>query len=57
MLIATYHIMAAPDGVYHELGGDYFASRGDSERRRVGLVKQLPNLGCQIALTLAVATG
>lgn len=55
ILIAAYHIMAAPDAVYHELGGDFFASRDNPERRRDRLVSQLAKLSYDVDLTPTVA--
>ena len=51
ILIAAYHIMATPDQVYIELGGDYFTARDNPERRRDRLVAQLANLGYEVNLT------
>lgn len=55
ILIAAYHIMAAPGVVYQELGGDYFASRDNPDRRRDRLVAQLTKLGYDVDLTPAEA--
>jgi transposase len=52
-LIAAYHIMATPGQVYRDLGGDYFATRDNPDRRRDRLVAQLANLGYDVALTPA----
>jgi transposase len=51
ILIAAYHIMATPGEVYRDLGGDYFASRDNPDRRRDRLVAQLAKLGYDVALT------
>ena len=56
MLIAAYYIMAIPGETYRELGGDYFASRDNPERRRDRLVAQLSRLGYDVALTPTPAT-
>lgn len=55
ILVAAYHIMATPGVVYHELGGDYFASRDNPDRRRDRLVAQLAKLGYDVDLTPAEA--
>ena len=41
--------------VYHELGGAYFASHDNPERRRDRLVAQLTRLGYDVDLTPAEA--
>jgi transposase len=51
MLIAAYHIMATPDEVYRDLGGDYFAKHDNPERRRDRLIAQLAKLGYDVKLT------
>jgi transposase len=56
LLIASYHIMATPAETYHELGGDYFTSRDNPERRRDRLVAQLAKLGYDVDLTPTPAT-
>jgi transposase len=35
---------------YHELGGDWFVRRGDHDRRKTHLVKQLQALGYSVTL-------
>jgi transposase len=55
ILIAAYHIMASPDQTYIELGGDYFTSRDNPERRRDRLVAQLTRLGYDVDLTPTAA--
>jgi transposase len=56
ILIAAYYIMASPDQVYRELGGDYFTTRDNPERRRDRLVAQLARLGYDVELTPATTT-
>jgi transposase len=51
ILIAAYHIMATPGEVHRDLGGDYFATRDNPERRRDRLVAQLAKLGYDVALS------
>ena len=55
MLIAAYHIMATPDEVYRDLGGDYFAKHDNPERRRDRLIAQLAKLGYDVKLTPTTA--
>jgi transposase len=55
ILIAAYHIMATPDAVYHELGGDFFTARDNPERRRDRLIAQLAKLGYDVELTPTLA--
>ncbi|CAN5258923.1 hypothetical protein BH20ACT8_BH20ACT8_07310 [soil metagenome] len=53
ILIAAYHIMATPDEVYRDLGGDYFTRRDNPDRRKTRLVSQLQALGFDVQLTAA----
>nr|MBA2316593.1 IS110 family transposase [Euzebyales bacterium] len=53
ILIAAYHIMATPDEVYRDLGGDHFTRRDNPDRRRSRLVAQLQALGFDVELTAA----
>jgi transposase len=53
ILIAAYAIMASPDVVYNELGGDYLTTRDDPERRKARLVAQIQKLGYDVTLTPA----
>ena len=53
ILVAAYHILR--DSVdYHDLGGDWFARRQDTDQRRRWLIHQLEALGHTV--TLAPAT-
>jgi transposase len=53
ILIAVYHLLANPEAVFTELGGDYFLKRNpEQERRRA--VRKLEALG--FAVTLAPAS-
>lgn len=57
ILIAAYYIMAVPDETYHDLGGDYFTTRDNPDRRRDRLVAQLSKLGYDVDLTPLPSTG
>jgi transposase len=49
ILIVVYHLLAEPEAVYHELGGDYFLKRNpEQERRRA--VRKLETLGFTVTL-------
>jgi transposase len=49
ILVIAWHLLSN-DCDYHDLGGDWFARRGDHDRRRTHLVKQLQALGYSVTL-------
>jgi transposase len=49
ILVICWHLLAN-DCDYHDLGGDWFARRGDHDRRKTHLVKQLQALGYSVSL-------
>ena len=50
ILIIIYHLLANPEAVFTELGGDYFLKRNpEQERRRA--VRKLETLGFAVVLT------
>ena len=49
ILVICWHLLAN-DADYDDLGGDYFARRGDAARRQDRLVRQLQDLGYQVTL-------
>ena len=54
ILIVVYHLLAKPEAVFHELGGDYFLKRNaEQEERRA--VRKLTALGFTVTLTPAQA--
>lgn len=55
LLVISYAIMASPDEVYRELGGDYLARHDNPERRKTRLVAQLGKLGYDVELTPVAA--
>jgi hypothetical protein len=49
-LIVVYHLLAQPEAVFTELGGDYFLKRNpEQEQRRA--VRKLEGLGFAVTLT------
>ena len=49
ILIVVYHLLAKPEAVYQELGGDYFLKRNpEQEQRRA--VRKLETLGFTVTL-------
>ena len=55
LLVISYAIMASPNEVYRELGGDYLARHDNPERRKTRLVAQLGKLGYEVELTPVAA--
>jgi transposase len=54
ILIVVYHLLAKPEAVFQELGGDYFLKRNaEQEERRA--VRKLTTLGFTVTLTPAQA--
>jgi transposase len=54
ILIVVYHLLAKPEAVFHELGGDYFLKRNaEQEERRA--VRKLTSLGFTVTLAPAPA--
>ena len=54
ILIVVYHLLAKPEAVFQELGGDYFLKRNaEQEERRA--VRKLTALGFTVTLTPAQA--
>jgi transposase len=49
ILVIAWHLLSN-DCDYHDLGGDWFARRGDHDRRKTHLVKQLQALGYSVTL-------
>jgi transposase len=50
ILVVCWHLLAG-DCDYDDLGGDWFAKRTDTDKRRDHLVRQLQDLGYGVALT------
>jgi len=50
ILIVVYHLLAEPEAVYHELGGDYFLKR-NAEQEQQRAVRKLETLGFTVTLT------
>ena len=50
MIVIVWHVLAADDATYTELGADYFERRTDSEARRRYLVRELERLGQHVTL-------
>ncbi|HUP84431.1 MAG TPA: transposase [Acidimicrobiales bacterium] len=50
ILVICWHLLA-DDCDYDELGGDWFAKRTDTDKRRDHLIRQLQDLGYGVALT------
>jgi hypothetical protein len=48
-LVIAWHLLTN-DCDYDDLGGDYFARRGDTARHQDHLVQQLQDLGYQVTL-------
>jgi transposase len=49
ILVIAWHLLSN-DCDYHDLGGDWFARRGDHDRRKTHLVRQLQALGYSVTL-------
>jgi transposase len=52
ILVIAWHLLSN-DCDYHDLGGDWFARRGDHDRRKTHLVRQLQALGYSVTLQSA----
>ena len=50
MLVICWHLLTN-DCDYHDLGGDWFAPRTDTDKRRDHLIRQLQDLGYGVTLT------
>jgi transposase len=50
ILTIVYHLLASPEAVYHDLGGDYFLKR-NSEQEKRRAVRKLAALGFQVTLS------
>ena len=46
----VWHLLADPTARFHDLGGDYHASRSDQGRKTRNLVRQLQALGHKVTL-------
>jgi transposase len=53
ILIIVWHLLADRTARYHDLGGDFYASRIDKDRKTRGHVRQLEALGYTVTLTQA----
>jgi hypothetical protein len=47
--VIAWHLLSN-DCDYHDLGGDWFARRGDHDRHKTHLVRQLQALGYSVTL-------
>lgn len=54
ILVIVYHLLADPEAVFHELGGDYFFKRNEEYVKRRA-VRQLEALGLSVQLSPATA--
>jgi transposase len=54
ILVIVYHLLADPEAVFHELGGDYFFQRNEEYVKRRA-VRQLKALGLSVQLSPATA--
>jgi transposase len=53
LAVIVYHVLAEPDGVYRDLGADWFQRRSDTQAHTRRLVRQLEKLGHHVNLTPA----
>jgi transposase len=53
ILVIVWHLLADPAARYHDLGGGYYASRIDQDRKMRNHVRQLEALGYTVTLTQA----
>ena len=54
ILTIVYHLLADPEAVFHELGGDYFHKRNERQEERRA-IKVLERLGFSVTLTPTTA--
>lgn len=55
LIVMIWHVLAVPDGVYEDLGADWFTHRDDTAAHTRRLVRQLEKLGHHVTLTPAAA--
>ena len=55
ILIVVYYLLAKPEAVFTELGGDYFLKRNPAQEQRRA-IRKLEGLGFTVTLTPAGAT-
>jgi transposase len=53
LIVIIYHVLAADDAVFEDLGADWFERRSDSQAHARRLVRQLEKLGHHVTLTPA----
>ena len=53
ILVIIWHLLADPDARYTDLGGDFYNTRINPERRRRNHIRQLEALGYKVILERA----